>query len=291
MKILNISNSHGIDSVWHFPEVLCAERQGQKFLVAELYRASALTEHISAAQNNEKTYRYYTNRNGTWKVAEGFSIKMALKAERWDVIMFNESSRHLGLEEKMSQGMVTWFLNYILENLDHTPVILYNMTWANPTDDRFYTDESRQRPTASFKSIYAKNYGYDHVNHYNKLVEMTQKYIVGHRGIDKIIYGAKPVQYAGQVLGIPQYDPEQKLDLYRDYTHLSDFACLMVAYQLYCQLFDIPKLEAVNMDVIEASHRVAQEKRKMGDLQITDQQKEILIQSVNETLKDPFSIP
>ena len=154
MKILNISNSHGIDSVWHLPQVLRTEKPGQKFLLAELYRASALTEHISAAQNNEKTYRYYTNRNDAWKMAEGFSIKMALKAERWDVIMFNESSRHLGLGEKMSQGMVGWFLNYILENLDHRPVILYNMTWANPTDDRFYTDESRQRPRATFKSIY-----------------------------------------------------------------------------------------------------------------------------------------
>jgi len=175
MKILNISNSHGIDSVWHLPLVLKAEMPGQKFLVAQLYQAYALTEHIRDAKENAANYFYYINSGDSWFKSSGFSLKMALKAEKWDIIMFNESSRHLGLEEKMSQGMVEWFRRYILENIDHKPILLYNMTWANPTDDRFYTDENRQRPTAIFKSIYTQNYGFNHVNHYNKLVEMTRK--------------------------------------------------------------------------------------------------------------------
>lgn len=291
MKILNISNSHGIDSVWLLPQVLQAEFPGQKFFIAELYQSYALTEHIQAVKNREKKYHYYTNADGSWRKAEGFSVKMALKAERWDVIMFNEASRHLGLEEKMSQGMVDWFLNYILENLDYKPIILYNMTWANPTDDRFYTDEARQKPPAIFKDVYANDYGYDHVNHYNKLVELTKKYLVGHNGFDKIIYGAKPVQYAGEVLGVPQYDPEQKLDLYRDFTHLSDFTRLMVAYQWYCQMFDVQKLTEVRVDVIKASQRATFRQQKLGDLAITQRHKEILMESVNATLKDPFSIP
>lgn len=290
MKILNISNSHGIDSIWHLPEVLHAELPGQKFLVAELYQSYALTEHIQAAKANEKKYRYFTNAGGNWCKAEGFSIRMALKAEHWDVIMFNEASRHLGLEEKMSQGMVDWFLNYILENLDYKPILLYNMTWANPTDDRFYTDEGRQQPPVTFKKIYTEDYGYDHVNHYNKLVELTEKYLVKHNGFDKIIYCAKPVQYAGEVLGVPQYDPAQKLDLYRDFTHLSDFACLMVAYQWYCQMFDVQELREIRVDVIKTPRRITYRQQKMGDLIITPQHKAIIIESVNETLKDPFSI-
>lgn len=291
MKILNISNSHGIDSVWLLPAVLRAELPGQEFFVAELYQPYALTEHIHAAKNKEKKYRYFTNADGNWCKAEGFSIKMALKAEHWDVIMFNEASRHLGLEEKMSQGMVDWFLNYILENLDYKPVLLYNMTWANPTDDRFYTDEARQQPPATFKQIYTEHYGYDHVNHYDKLVELTKKYLVGYNGFDRIIYGAKPVQYAGEVLGVPQYDPEQKLDLYRDFTHLSDFTRLMVAYQWYCQMFDVQKLAEVHVDAIRASLRATFRQQKLGDLVITQRHKEILMKSVNATLKDPFSIP
>ena len=287
MKILNISNSHGQDSTWLVPTVLRREVPDQDFLVANLYQAYALTEHIRSIQNREANHFYYTNIDGVWRKASGFSIKMALKAEHWDVIMFNESSRHLGLEGLMSQGMVDWFLNYILENLDYKPVLLYNMTWANPTDDRLYEDTVRQRATATFKNTYTAHYGYDHINHYNKLLEMTQKYVVGH-GFDKIILGAKPILYAGEVLGVPQYDPVQKLDLYRDYTHISDFARLMVAYQWYCQMFDIPRLAEVNVDMVPAEKRAMYIQQKLPDLEITEKHKEIIIKSVNEALKDPL---
>ena len=290
MKMLNISNSHGLDSTWLLPNVLRTEMPNRKFLVANLYQAYALTEYIRSVKNGEKEYFYHTNSDGVWRTAAGFSVKMALKAERWDVIMFNESSRHLGLEKIMSQGMVDWFLNYILENLDYKPILLYNMTWANPTDERLYQDETRQRPTATFKNTYTENYGFDHRNHYHKLVEMMKKYVLGH-GFDKVIYGAKPILYAGEVLGVPQYDPEQKLDLYRDYTHISDFARLMVAYQWYCQMFDIPRLTEVKVDRIPENKRARYAQRKLGDLVITETHKKIIMDSVNETLREPFTIP
>lgn len=291
MKILNISNSHGIDSVWLLPLVLKAELPREKFMVAELYQAYALTEHIRDIKENAANYYYRINTGDGWYSSSGFSVKMALMAEKWDIIMFNETSRHLGLEDIMSQGMVEWFRRYILENLDYEPILLYNMTWANPTDDRLYADETRLRPTAIFKSVYTQNYGFDHVNHYNKLVEMTQKYIVGNDGFSQIIYGAKPIQYAGEVLGVPQYDPEQRMDLYRDYTHISDFGRLLVAYQWYAQVFEISRLTEVKVNVIPTAMRATHRQQSLGDLQITEKHKSIIIQSVNETLKDPFGIP
>ena len=292
MRILNISNSHGQDSVWLLPLVLKAQMPEQEIYVAELYQAYALPEHVESAKNSGNDYIYYTSDNGAlWTKMEGVSNKMALNQQRWDIIMFNESSRYLGLESVMSQGLIDWFRGYILENLDYEPILLYNMTWANPTDDRFYTDTSRQAPPARFKDTYMNNYGYDHVNHYNKLVELTKKYLVDHEGFDKIIYGAKPVQYAGEVLGVPQYDPEQKLDLYRDYTHISDFARLMVAYQWYCQMFDVKELTEVKVDTIPAEWRATFRQKALGDREMTQQHKDILMESVNETLKDPFAIP
>lgn len=291
MKILNISNSHGMDSVWLLPMVLKAQLPEQEIFVAELYQAYALTEHIQAAKEDAPEYFYYTSDGGLWTKTIGVSIKTALAAQRWDVIMFNESSRHLGLEEKMSQGMVDWFRSYILDNIDYEPVLLYNMTWASPTDDRLYTDQGRQQASATFRNTYTTHYGYDHVNHYNKLVELTKKYIVGHKGFDRIIHGAKPVQYAGEVLGVPQYDPEQKMDMYRDYTHISDFARLMVAYQWYAQMYNVKQLTEVRIDVIPAAMRATYRQQKLGDLVITDAHKAILMESVNETLKDPFNIP
>ena len=291
LRILNISNSHGQDSMWLLPEVLRAEKPDQKFFIGELYAPFALTEHINAANLETPDYIYYTNQDGIWTTTEGATIKQALNDQQWDIIMFNESSRHLGLEEYMSKGLIDIFRRHILNNLDYEPVLLYNMTWASPTDDRLYTDTGRQSPPDGFKNTYTNHYGYDHVNHYNKLVELTKKYLVNHEGFDKIIYNAKPIQYAGEVLGVPQYQEEQEMDLYRDYTHLSDFARLIVAYQWYAQMFGISELTEVNVDVIPASLRATWRQAKNGDLEITQQHKDIIIESVNATLQDPFTMP
>lgn len=292
MKILNISNSHGVDTVWLLPEVLRAEAPDQEFLVAELYQAYALTEHVAAAKADAKDYFYRTNSDGTWVEIESVSIKMALNAERWDIIMFNESSRHLGLESVMSQGLIDWFREYILTNLDYEPTLLYNMTWANTEDERFFDpNTNRQKAPETFWETYTKRYGADHVNHYNKLVEMTKKYLVDHEGFDKIIYNAKPVQYAWDVLGVPEWDDKQTMDLFRDYTHLSDFARLMVSYNLYCHLFNVQELTAVNVNVIPAKLRATTRQQELGDETITQEHKNIIMESVNATLRDPFSIP
>lgn len=292
MRILNIGNSHGMDTMRLLPKVLRTEMPDQEFFVASLYASYALTEHVVAANDDAKDYVYYTNGDGTWDSMEGASIKMVLEAERWDIIMFNESSRHLGLESYMSKGLIDWFRSYILDNLDYEPTLFYNMTWSNPTDERFHDpNNDRQKPPATFRKSYTTNYGFNHITHYNMLVEMTKKYLVNHEGFDKIIYNAKPVQYAQEIFGVPQWDDAQKMDMYRDYTHLSDFARLMVAYNCYAQMFDVKELTAVNIDVIPKDMRATYRQQNLGDLEITQEHKQIILESVNETLKDPFTIP
>ena len=293
VRILNISNSHGQDSVWLLPKVLKEERPDLKFVVAECYAAFGLPEHIKAAQENAADYKYWTNTGDGWSSAVFSSSLDALQAQSWDIVMFNESSRYLGVERMMSQGLIDWYRNYILENLDYEPTLLYNMTWASPTDERFYTDATRQKAPDYFKNSYTNDYGFDHVNHYNCLVALTKKYLVNHEGFDKIIYNATPVQYASEICGVPQYDENQTWDLYRDYTHLSDFARLIVAYNWYCQMFDVDALTEVKVDVVESENRAEYGDRQKvyGDLTLTEQHKNVLIESVNHGLKNPLSVP
>lgn len=297
-KILNISNSHGQDAIWQLPAVLKAEMPDQEFVIVEMYQGYALTEHIQAAKDNSPVYYYQINTGGDWEtVTKTSTIADGIKTHTWDMIMYNESSRHLGLESKMThlvdgQTMVKWFRNYILDHIDYDTKILYDMTWASPTDENFYTDATRQPATVSFKGIYTQDYGFSHVNHYNKLVEWTKKCIVDDPGFYKVIYNATPVQYAGEVLGVPQYDEDQVYDLYRDYTHISDYARLIVAYNLYCQIFDIDQLTDIKVDMIRWEDRAPWNNRhkKLGDLPLTEQHKNVLIQSVNHALKNPLSI-
>ncbi len=293
LKILNISNSHGQDAIWQLPMVLSAEMPEQEYVIVEMYQSYALTEHIQAAKNDSPVYHYQVNTGGFWEtLTTEETLSHGLLTENWDYIMMNESSRHLGLESKMSQGMVDWFADYIMEHVGHNPKLLYDMTWASPTDERFYTDSTRQQATATFKGTYTQDYGFDHVNHYNKLVELTKKYLIGHEKFHMIMFNATPVQYAGEVLGVPQYEETQTFDLYRDYTHISDYARLIVAYNMYCQLLKPEGLTEVNIDTILWQNRAPWNGRnkKLGDITLTEEHKQVLIKSVNWTLNHPLSV-
>lgn len=293
LKILNISNSHGQDAVWLIPSVLKAEQPDLEFVVAELYMSYELVKHIEAAKNDSPDYWYQLNSGDGWTTTKDISIKYALQDQSWDIVMFNESSRHLGQESIMEQGRVDWFAEYILDNLDYEPALLYNMTWANPTDENFYTDASRQPAPDTFKNSYTLQYGFSRVNHYNKLVEMTQKYILDLPYFDEIIFDATPIEYAYQVMGVPEYDENQVYDLYRDYTHISDFGRLIVAYNWYCQWFDIAELTEVNVDTIRWEDRAPWGNRhiKLGDLPLTAQHKNVIMESVNYSLENPLTFP
>lgn len=84
---------------------------------------------------------------------------------------------------------------------------------------------------------------------------------------------------------------EREYDLYRDYTHLSDFGRLIVAYQIYAQLFGLEELTQVNVNLIEDHMRATSREKAFGDLEITEAHKAAIIASVNYALKNPNQAP
>ena len=87
--------------------------------------------------------------------------------------------------------------------------------------------------------------------------------------------------YAG--LGVSQRN------LWRDYTHLADFGRLIAAHSFYTQFTGEP-ITQVNIDRIPAElrHRRA---RELGDLEITEEMKQVLIAAANHALEDPWTVP
>lgn len=291
LKILNIGNSHGQDSVWQLYDVLKAEMPEQEIVVADLYFPGALFEHVDNVKNEAAVYSYFENTSGQWKEIQNTTIAYGLQAQHWDYVVFNESSRHLGLDKWMTNGNLEWFIDYINEQIDYDYKLVYNMTWSNPTDEIFHTDPNRMQPPATFKNSYMVDYGFDRVKHYNALVEKTKQYIETNEAFDHILHLATPVQYATEILKVPQADTLRIMDMYRDYTHLSDFARLMVAYMWYAELFGIEEISDVKIDVIPARMRATAREKGMGDLEMTKEHKDIIIESVNHALKNPLSIP
>ena len=84
-------------------------------------------------------------------------------------------------------------------------------------------------------------------------------------------------------LGVPQ------LELWRDYTHLSDYGRLISAYTFYAQLTG-RKVTDIKLDKIPASlrHRYT---RGEGDMLITEEMKQVVIHAANSALEDPWTVP
>ena len=78
-----------------------------------------------------------------------------------------------------------------------------------------------------------------------------------------------------------------QLELWRDYTHLSDYGRLITAYAFYTQFTGNPVTQ-VGIDKIPASLRQAHFRNK-GDLIITEEMKQVIMAAANHALEDPWA--
>ncbi len=78
-------------------------------------------------------------------------------------------------------------------------------------------------------------------------------------------------------------------EIYRDYTHLTDFARLMAAYAFYTQHTG-EKVTEIKIDTVPTSLRIARY-MSQGDLIITDEMKQIILEAVNYAFDHPHEVP
>jgi hypothetical protein len=301
LKILSIGQSHSADSIWLVQEVLQTERPDDKFFVAECLRSVTMVDHVANAKSDNAIYEYCVNTDGAWTRTEGWTIRQALQDQRWDYVIINESSRYLGLESVMSKGYVPEMVEFVRSNIDYDFKLMYNWTWTTPINQVFHDPDFDPQPSKTFWNSFVRDYQADRKVHYESMLAMLEKYVEPIEGIDGILYSATPIQYATEVMGVPEAlpttdDPKDlpfnlaDYGLYRDYIHLSDYGRLYIAYLWYAQFYGLEKLDAVNVDVIEAHLRhwrwVSQ-----GDVVLTPQMKEWIIEAVNYALENPKQMP
>ena len=73
---------------------------------------------------------------------------------------------------------------------------------------------------------------------------------------------------------------------------MNDYGRLLVGYLWYAQLMGLEKLETVKVDAIPANlHQEKSMYPAMPDYTITQEMKDIIIQSDNWTLAHPYELP
>ena len=289
-KVLLIGQSLGQDTVWMLQKVLSTEVPDKEFLVADIYESIALGDHVKNIKNEAAIYHYYKFTDAGFDHLEGVSIYQALKDEMWDLIIFNDSTYATTQPKEFEDGDHAFMIDYIKEHAAPGYKLGYNATWANPTMKLLWEEDNRRLPPANVHERFMQEFGGSRNVYYQAICDNIKKYIETNDVYDYVFHTGTAVQYASETHGVPEGAPDRSYELYRDYVHLGDFGRLLVAYQLYAQIFGLTKLEAVNVNTIERDLRWRQT-QQFGDMEITQQHKDAIIASVNFALAHPNEVP
>ena len=163
--------------------------------------------------------------------------------------------------------------NYVASKVDHPHTLWWHSTWFNSTDPKLY-----EGAKTSLKP--------QDIDQYAQLTstnDAAKKYVLNDPMFAGHITSGTPMMYALKILEVPE------IDLYRDHNHLSDFGCLLVGYAWYAQFTGKPVTE-INLETIPVHlrHKVYQ---PLGDMTVTEEMKDIIIKTVDYTLKNPWAVP
>ena len=292
LKILTIGNSHANDSNWQLQNVFAQQDPEQKVTVGVLYYSGcSVAQHVNFAKNNLAEYQYYKNETGSWVGHDTplDTMRDALEDEQWDIVLLQEMNIALGQPSTFQNDNLQYLIDYVYAHTDVAPKLGFNMVWANPVTDIYWNESTR--PTTlpnNWVERYESIYGTDQMHMYECMTDNVQTYILTNASIDPdyVMPSGTAVQYANNVLGMTD------LDLYRDYTHISEFSRLMVSYLWYCKLtgetFD--SIDDIQVDVIPAHLRHSRFTAE-GDMAITDEMKQAILEAINYAMNTPYEVP
>ena len=285
IRVLAIGNSHTNDATNLLYEVFHAEMPEQKVLIGNMYYSGCpVSKHVNFAQSDAPEYEYKKNDSGKWSSMEGTTLSYALREQAWDMIILHEMNTHAVQESTYATDNLQVLIDYVKANTYYPVEFVYHMPWANPVDETFFAPDYDPQPPGSWVENYQTGFGLNYDAMFTKLIQMSQTYVMPHEDIVGVIPAGTAIQYANNAL------VQADTDLYRDYTHLSDFGRLIAAYVWYASITGQTEITEVNVDVIPASlrHRRAQ---SLGDLEITEEMKQVIIQAVNYALANPWTLP
>ncbi|MBR7121975.1 MAG: DUF4886 domain-containing protein [Oscillospiraceae bacterium] len=289
-KVLLIGQSLGQDTVWFLQQVMKTEMPDREFLVADIYKSLTLGDHRRNILNNAAVYWYYKFNDTGYEKTEDVTILSALQDEWWDLVIFNDATYPTTREFEFKDGDHAFMINYIKENTKPGVKLAYNATGANPTDAELWGD-GRRAAEADVLLRFANAFGGSRNLYYDKICANIKKYIETNEEFDYVFHTGTAIQYASETHGVPEADLLRDYELYRDYVHLSDFGRLLVAYQIYAQIFTPEKLENVKVNLIKKEMRATSLEQNFGDLEITQKHKDAIIASVNYALQHPNEVP
>lgn len=284
LKVLTLGHSLAVDCGHMLNRIAAAEGYDELKIGTLYYSGCPLAKHVQYLTNNEPEYNLYISSSKTPEqvpnITNDVTMQYALKFDYWDIIVMQGGVFEIAENNTYKSGLIQTIQKYVLENcLNPNVKFAWHMPWAPPVNN----DLRDQYPYPENNSYY-KNYlpyGDDRTLLYNTIVKCVENNIVTDETFQFVIPTGTAMENA-----LSSYLEET--DLHRDYVHASDFARVMNSYVWFCKLTGVEELKEIKMDTIP----VAFFKSTQGaqDRVLTDSEKAIILEAVNNTLKTPFAM-
>ena len=283
LKVLTLGHSLGNDANHMLSLVAGAEGFTDLEVGYLYYSGCRLSQHINFMNEDSKVYTLYRSSAEKPNVApqetKNVTMKDALRADYWDIIIMQDGVFEIADENCYTNGNRQTVQNFVNEyKLNPTAYFAWNMTWVPPVDNDLRNTSSEQN-RANYKKWY-EPYGHDRATMYNAVCKAVENNILTDDTIKFVIPSGTVMENA-----LSSYLEEK--DIHRDYVHASNMARVMVSYLWYCKLAGIDKLEEIKLDTVPKHFLVGD---AFLDLELTDAQKDIILEAVNNALANPLQM-
>lgn len=284
LKVLTIGHSLAVDS-GHMLSLVAAAEGYESMTVATLYYSGcSLEKHVRFLTSNSPEYKLYLSSTDTPNaiptITDGMTMRDAIVFEYWDIIILQGGVFEIGKDETYKTGHIQTIQNYVNEyKLNPNAVFGWHMPWATPTDNELRDTYDRENNT--YYSNYL-DFNDDRTTFYNAITKCVGDNIVTDSTFEYLIPSGTAIENA-----LSSYLTEK--DLHRDYAHATDLGRLIAAYTWYCTLTGVEHLDEIKLDVIPKTF-LKSTANTLVDYQLTDMEKAIVVESVNNALANPLQM-
>ena len=284
LKVLTLGNSGAVDC-GHMLAHIAALEGYENFKVATLYYSGcSLAAHVTFLTKNTADYQLYLSSTDTPDkvptIMNAVTMEQALRYDYWDIVVMQGNSWEMGSNGGDVRSNIQTIQNYIREKcLNPNAKIVWHMGWVAPTDNTLR--DTYPFPENNVYYTRYEAYGDDRNALYKAIVQGVLDNVVSNETFQYIIPTGAAMENA-----LTSYWEEK--DIHRDYYHATDLARAMNSYVWLCRIFGIEQLSELKLDKIPAAFL----KSTLGtqDRVLTDTEKAIILESVNNALKDPFTV-
>lgn len=280
LKVLTLGHSLAVDSGHMLALVAAAEGYDGLTVGTLYYSGCPLYLHVDYLTNNTPKYALYLSDSknpAPPTVMSDVTMYDALRQNDWDIIVMQAGTFENGDPKAFQDGNIQTIQNYVNKNkLNPDAIFAWNMIWTFPEDPvlrAMYPNTPNH-----YDSGYLL-YGNSREVLYNAFCDNVRDYIMTDDTFKFVIPSGTALENA-----LTSYMEEA--DIHRDYAHASDFGRVIASYTWYCRLLGIDKLTEIKLDTIPA--KFLRSTTGAADLVLTDIQKAIILESVNNALANPL---